>query len=104
METQEASQILNFQFQGITAGCKDIYYYNIDCQWIDITDLPIGRKLGKYSIYLHNLFFSGTYSFKMAINPEYKIPETTFENNAALCTLHYNEMQAVINNCSLVRP
>jgi len=77
----------NYGDQGITAGCKDIYYYNIDCQWIDITDLPIG-----------------VYTFKMAINPEYKVPETTFENNAALCTLHYNEMQAVINNCSLVRP
>jgi len=77
----------NYGDQGITAGCKDIYYYNIDCQWIDITELPIG-----------------VYTFKMAINPEYKIPETTFENNAALCTLHYNEMQAVINNCTLVRP
>ena len=31
--------------QGITAGCKDIYYYNIDCQWIDITDLDVGRFL-----------------------------------------------------------
>ena len=41
---------------GITAGCKDIYYYNIDCQWIDVTELPLG-----------------TYTFKMAINPEYKV-------------------------------
>ena len=34
-------------------------------------------------------FISGTYIFKMAINPEYKVPEITFENNAALCTLYY---------------
>ena len=58
----------------------------------------------------------------MAINPEYKIPEITFENNAALCTLYYrysncqthptsppltgsfSQMTAVINNCTLVRP
>ena len=42
----------NYGDQGITAGCKDIYYYNIDCQWIDITDLDVGkfqpRKLVKF--------------------------------------------------------
>ena len=32
-----------YHFQGITAGCKDIYYYNIDCQWIDITELDVGN-------------------------------------------------------------
>ena len=74
-------------FQGISAGCTDVYYNNIDCQWIDITDLPVG-----------------TYVFKMAINPEYKIAEVTFENNAALCVLYYSQMTAVINNCTLVRP
>jgi len=77
----------NYGDQGITAGCKDIYYYNIDCQWIDITDLDVG-----------------TYTFKMSINPEYKVPEITFENNAAFCTLYYSQMTAVINNCTLVRP
>ena len=46
----------NYGAQGITAGCKDIYYYNIDCLWIDVTELPLG-----------------TYTFKMAINPEYKV-------------------------------
>ena len=35
------------------------------------------------------MFTTGTYTFKMAINPEYKVPEITFENNAALCTLYY---------------
>jgi len=49
-------------------------------------------------------FLSGTYTFKMSINPEYKVPEITFENNAAFCTLYYSQMTAVINNCTLVRP
>ena len=49
----------NYGDQGITAGCKDIYYYNIDCQWIDVTELPLG-----------------TYTFKMAINPEYKVNQS----------------------------
>ena len=39
--------------------------------------------------YLTPKFLPGTYTFKMAINPEYKVPEITFENNAALCTLYY---------------
>ena len=112
-------------FQGITAGCKDIYYNNIDCQWIDITDLEVG----KYPIHFYLMctrakffapfsshtslqacalliakYFAGTYVFKMSINPEYKVAEITFENNAALCTLYYSQMTAVINNCTLTRP
>ena len=27
---------------GITAGCQDIYSRYLDCQWVDITDLPGG--------------------------------------------------------------
>ena len=49
-------------------------------------------------------YLPGTYTFKMAINPEYKIPEMSFENNAALCNLHYNEVYATIHNCSHIRP
>lgn len=46
----------NYGDQGITPGCKDIYHANIDCQWLDVTELPIG-----------------TYTFKISINPEYKV-------------------------------
>jgi len=28
---------------GITAGCYDIYGASLDCQWIDVTDIPDGR-------------------------------------------------------------
>ena len=80
---------------------------------------------------------AGTYIFKMAINPEYKVSEIrdgfilfisenfwiltelfdfflykyiimnsslSFENNAAVCSLYYSQMTAVINNCTLTLP
>ena len=28
---------------GITAGCGDIYNAGLDCQWVDVTDIPDGR-------------------------------------------------------------
>lgn len=31
------------EFQGLTAGCRDIYEPNLDCQYIDITDVPDGK-------------------------------------------------------------
>ena len=61
---------------------------------------PVKSNLHENSI----TFSLGTYTFKMAINPEYKIPEISFENNAALCNLHYNEVYATIHNCSHIRP
>lgn len=77
----------NFGDQGISVNCSDIYRFNIDCQWIDITELEVG-----------------SYTIKISVNSEFKVPEMTFENNAAACTLLYTETYARVFNCRLERP
>ena len=53
-------------FQGITAGWADIYHRDLDCQWIDVTDVPDGR-----------------YVLEVHVNPARVIPEADYSNNVA---------------------
>ncbi|KAL7645393.1 UNVERIFIED_CONTAM: hypothetical protein RMT77_003779 [Armadillidium vulgare] len=77
----------NFGDQGISPGCTDTYAYNVDCQWVDISDL-----------------LPGSYTFKLSVNPEFKVAEKSFDNNAALCNLLYTETHATLHNCTISRP
>ncbi|XP_076759795.1 lysyl oxidase homolog 3A isoform X2 [Xylocopa sonorina] len=77
----------NYGDQGISVNCSDIYKHNIDCQWVDISELRPGE-----------------YVFKVAVNPEFKVGEMSFENNAAICRLLYTESFATVHSCVMGRP
>ncbi|XP_037826035.1 protein-lysine 6-oxidase [Lucilia sericata] len=72
--------------QGISIGCWDTYSTGLDCQWVDVTNLPTNR----------------TYILRIAINPEYMIGEVSFENNGAECLLHYTGERNTtrVTNCT----
>lgn len=53
-----------------------------------------------------NIFFLhfSLFSHQVAVNPEFKVAEKSFDNNAAVCELIYKETSAWVGNCSLTRP
>ncbi|CAG9760152.1 unnamed protein product [Ceutorhynchus assimilis] len=77
----------NYGDQGISVNCSDIYKHTVDCQWVDISDLE-----------------PGNYKIKVSINPEYKIAEMDYQNNAAMCDFIYTASFGAISNCALELP
>lgn len=77
----------NYGDQGISVNCSDIYKFTVDCQWVDISDID-----------------PGIYTLKVAVNPEYKVAEMSYENNAAYCQFYYTQMYGAVTNCTIGRP
>lgn len=75
-----------FGDQGISIGCADVYMHDIDCQWIDVTEVP-----------------RGNYTFKMKVNPEYLVGELDYDNNAVFCNINYTGSRVFASNCKLSR-
>ncbi|XP_034558215.1 protein-lysine 6-oxidase-like [Notolabrus celidotus] len=72
--------------QGLSPGCHDVYAANIDCQWIDITDVP-----------------PGNYILKVTVNPNFHVPESDFTNNIVRCDITYTGIYVQTRNCRVTR-
>ncbi|XP_038145738.1 lysyl oxidase homolog 1 [Cyprinodon tularosa] len=72
--------------QGLSPGCYDTYNADIDCQWIDITDIK-----------------PGNYILKLVVNPKFLVLESDFTNNVVRCNVHYTGRFVTTNNCKLAQ-
>ncbi|XP_047443500.1 lysyl oxidase-like 5a [Mugil cephalus] len=70
--------------QGLGPGCYDTYHANIDCQWIDITDVP-----------------PGNYVLKVTVNPSQLVQESDFSNNEVRCDIRYTGSYVQARNCRI---
>uniref|UniRef100_A0A9J8D6J7 protein-lysine 6-oxidase n=1 Tax=Cyprinus carpio carpio TaxID=630221 RepID=A0A9J8D6J7_CYPCA len=70
--------------QGLSPGCFDTYNADIDCQWIDITDVQ-----------------PGNYILKLQVNPKYLVHESDYTNNVVRCNIHYTGRFVKTTNCKI---
>ncbi|XP_056132838.1 lysyl oxidase-like 5a [Lampris incognitus] len=70
--------------QGLGPGCYDTYHANIDCQWIDITDVP-----------------PGNYILEVTVNPSQLVQESDFSNNVVRCDIRYTGAYVQARNCRI---
>lgn len=71
--------------QGVSVNCGDNYKYNIDCQWIDFSNLPYGK-----------------YTLRVITNPLLNVVESDYTNNIVKCSINIRTQNTIeVEECRI---